>query len=268
MGGLVIETVRPGVQFTPEAAAAFRRAEAQVRAEFRRDIDSNSTWRDWDLQLRMYNAWIAHINGRGPHPGHSKALHPADPLAFHTKGIALDSDDWRNARIVQILAENGFIRNRLDVPNENHHFEWIRSRDTNYGKPVPGTATAPAIPVPKEDDDMQSIAINGKQYGVKEQYITHYGGPTATAQADITRKVMSATDELHDLNQAYPKDTVAKLGDLLDGLGIPRNVLDGNGFVLNPQSGKYENNGTWSREREILAGQAALGAKLDKLLAG
>ena len=147
MGGApVIETVRPGVQFTPEAAAAFRRAEAQVRAEFGRDIDVNSTYRDWDTQLWMYNAWVAYKQGRGPHPGHSKALHPDDPLAFHTKGLALDSDDWRNARIVQILAEHGFIRNRLYVPNENHHFEYIRDRDQSRYDPAPAGLI--------EEDDM------------------------------------------------------------------------------------------------------------------
>ncbi|WP_217584868.1 hypothetical protein [Microbacterium sp. GbtcB4] len=136
MGGLVIETVRPGVEFTPEAAAAFRRAEAKVRAELHRDIDVNSTYRKRSTQLRMYNAWQAYIAGRGPYPGHSKALHPDDPLAFHTKGTALDSDDWVNARVVAILADNGFIRNRLYVPNENHHFEYIRARDKNHGKPI------------------------------------------------------------------------------------------------------------------------------------
>lgn len=138
MGGPVIEWIRPGVGFTPEAAAAFRRAEAQVRAEFGRDIDVNSTYRDWDTQLRMYNAWQAYITGRGPYPGHSKALHPNDPLAFHTKGLALDSDDWRNARIVQILAEHGFIRNRLHVPNERHHFEYLADRDQHKNAPAGG----------------------------------------------------------------------------------------------------------------------------------
>lgn len=155
MGGLVIETVRPGVQFTPEAAAAFRRAEAQVRAELGRNIDVNSTWRNWDLQLSMYNAWQSFITGRGPYPGHSKALHPADPLAFHTKGTALDSDDWVNARIVAILAENGFIRNRLYVPNEKHHFEYIRSRDKNYGKP-----TVAALPPEKQGDITMRVIYN------------------------------------------------------------------------------------------------------------
>lgn len=137
MGGLVIEKVRPGVEFVPDAAAAFRRAEAQVRAEFGRNIDVNSTYRSWDTQLKMYNAWQAYITGKGPHPGHSKALHPNDPLAFHVRGTALDSDDWTNSRIRDILEENGFVRNRLNIPNERHHFEYIRSRDRNYGKPIP-----------------------------------------------------------------------------------------------------------------------------------
>lgn len=169
MGGMVIETVRPGVQFIPDAAAAFRRANAQVRLEFGRDIDVNSTYRDWDLQLRMYNAWIAYVNGRGPYPGHSKALHPNDPLAFHTKGTALDSDDWRNARIVQILADNGFIRNRLYVANENHHFEWLKSRDRNYGTPIPGgaaTATPPPRP-PSGDEPMYIQALTSGKFAQK-----------------------------------------------------------------------------------------------------
>lgn len=140
MGGLTIETVRPGVQFTPDAAAAFRRAEAQVLEEFDRRIDVNSTYRTPAKQLAMHNAWNRYVNsGYNPryYPGHSKALHPDDPLAFHTKAVALDSDDWENARIVAILAENGFIRNRLYVPNERHHFEYLISRDRNYGKSIP-----------------------------------------------------------------------------------------------------------------------------------
>lgn len=148
MSSLTIETVRPGVQFTPEAASAFRRAEAQVRAEFGRDIDVNSTYRNWDVQLSMFNAWNRYVMSgfkAAFYPGHSKALHPDDPLAFHTKGTALDSDDWVNARIVAILAENGFIRNRLYVRNERHHFEYLRDRDQNYGKPASGTNTTEDI---------------------------------------------------------------------------------------------------------------------------
>lgn len=156
MGGLVIEEIRPGVSFVPDAARAFRRANAQVRAEFGRDIDVNSTYRSRSTQLAMYNAWQAYVNGRGPYPGHSKALHPDDPLAFHVAGTAVDSDDWRVRRIVAILAENGFIRNRLYVKNEDHHFEWIRSRDQHYGEPIPtGAGSSSTSP---EEDDMSAKA--------------------------------------------------------------------------------------------------------------
>jgi len=143
-----IVTIRPGVQFTPDAAAAFRRAEATVRARRKRNIDVNSTFRSRATQLKMYNDWQDYIHGRGPHPGHSKALHPDDPLAFHVTGEALDSDDWVHEDIVDALAENGFIRNRLYVPGEQHHFEYIRSRDRNYGRPSGGSSSKPK-PKPK-----------------------------------------------------------------------------------------------------------------------
>ncbi|SDR70843.1 MULTISPECIES: hypothetical protein [Microbacterium] len=155
MGGLVIETVRPGVQFIPDAAAAFRRADAQVLAEFGRHIDVNSTYRSWSDQMLMFVNWGRYVSSgykAALYPGHSKAVHPSE--SFHVAGTALDSDDWVNARIVEILAENGFIRNRLYVPNENHHFEYIRARDTNYGKPATtGHAATPIIPAGEEDED-------------------------------------------------------------------------------------------------------------------
>lgn len=154
MGGLVIETIRPGVQFTPEAVSAFRRAEAEVRQEFGRDIDTNSTYRAWATQLAMYEAWNRYVaSGYKPslYPGHSKAVHPNE--SFHVDGTALDSDDWRSARIVSILATNGFIRNRLNVPGEQHHFEYLRGYDRNYGKPAAtGSTTTP--PEQSEEDDM------------------------------------------------------------------------------------------------------------------
>lgn len=134
MGGLVIERIRSGVEFVPDAASAFRRAEAQVQHEFGRNIDVNSTYRSWSYQMSMYNAWNSYVNGSGPRPAHSKAIHPQ--YSRHVHGLALDSDDWVNARIVQILAENGFIRNQLHVPGEQHHFEYIRARDKNYGKEI------------------------------------------------------------------------------------------------------------------------------------
>lgn len=157
-----ITTVRAGVQFILAAALAFMRAEAQVMAEFGRRIRVNSTYRSWATQLSMYYAWIRYVASgykASMYPGHSKAVHPSE--SFHVNGTAMDSPDWTIARIVQILADNGFIRNRLHVPNEQHHFEYDRSRDKNYGKPLPGAADAPkpTPPVPKEDDDMLFLEI-------------------------------------------------------------------------------------------------------------
>lgn len=151
MGGLVIETIRPGVQFVPDAAKAFRRAEAQVQREFRRNIGVNSTYRSWNQQMSMYNAWNRYVNGTGPYPGHSKAIHPK--YSRHTNGTALDSNDWTSARIRQILADNGFIRNQLHVLNEQHHFEYIRGRDKNYGKPASGGNATPITPEGEEEDE-------------------------------------------------------------------------------------------------------------------
>lgn len=149
-----IITLAPGVQFIPEAAQAFIRATTQVKKEFGRDIDVNSTYRSWDQQMAMYNAWNWYLRG-GPYPGHSKAIHPSQ--SRHTGGTALDSDDWTNKRIVEILADNGFIRNQLHVPNEQHHFEWLRNRDNHLGEPISGGQSAPA-PVPatpeEEEDEM------------------------------------------------------------------------------------------------------------------
>lgn len=170
-----IINLRPGVQFTPDAAAAFLRAEMQVLREFGRHIRVNSTYRAWAVQLAMFEAWNWYLRG-GPYPGHSKAVHPSE--SFHVSGLAMDSDDWRIPRIVQILAENGFIRNRLYVKNEEHHFEYIQSRDKRYGEPINGGQSKPAKPaatpdpLPLEDEDMK-IKFGHRKTGGDEWMIIH-----------------------------------------------------------------------------------------------
>ncbi|MES2866289.1 MAG: hypothetical protein V4703_05965, partial [Actinomycetota bacterium] len=104
-----------------------------------------------------------YVGGWGPYPGHSKAVHPSE--SFHVSGLALDSDDRSNPRIVQILAENGFIRNRLYVPNEQHHFEYIRSEDKNYGKPASGGNATPTPAAEQEEED-EDMAMKGAHYPV------------------------------------------------------------------------------------------------------
>lgn len=142
--------------------------------------------------------------------------------------------------------------------NEGHKFNeaWHKTYRGPIGGPAPagsGSTSGEVVIVPKEDEEMYSVQVNGKIYGLATQFITHYG---TVSQATTTRQVTSATDELHKLN-------LGQFVDLLDGLGIPRDVLDKDGYVKNPQStavNKFENNGTWSREREILASLEALKA--------
>jgi hypothetical protein len=104
------------------------------------------------------------------------------------------------------------------------------------------------VNVSDDGETMQSVVVDGAHhYGVSNEFITHYA---SLDQSNVTRAVMSVTDELHKLS-------VAQFGNLLDGLGIPRDVVQA-GKVLNPQTGQFERNGTWSRNREVLAALAKL----------
>lgn len=127
----VIDTIRPGVQFTPPAAASFRRLEADLG----RPVDVNSTYRDWNLQLRMYHDWRAYVDGTGPKPAHSRAIYPS--LSRHTSGLALDSDDWSTPGFVALAAEHGWIRTAAGDPTEQHHFEYQWWRDQHRDDPIP-----------------------------------------------------------------------------------------------------------------------------------
>lgn len=179
----IIETIRPGVQFTPPAAASFRRAEADLG----RPIDVNSTYRDPVLQLRMYNAWLAYIQGRGPHPGHSRALHPDDSV--HCKGEALDSDDWRTPGFNTFMAERGWIRTAAGDPTEQHHFEYQVWRDQHRNRPSSDGSSTPFDP---EEDSIMSAKLDeiwqrwlpGKE-GVKS------AGDVYLLFADVVKRVRS-----------------------------------------------------------------------------
>ncbi|AXH70155.1 lysin A [Microbacterium phage KaiHaiDragon] len=115
----------------------------------------------------------------------------------------------------------------------------------NIFQTPPSSGAGNVTPTPKEDDMTVAILLNGRHYYTAgEEFLSHNG---SKGQADITRQVNSAQDELHKL-------TTAQFYDYLDGMGIPRSVVDVNGGgVLNPQSGKIEGNGVWSRRREAVA---------------
>lgn len=195
MGGApVIETIRPGVQFTPPAAAAFRRLEARLG----READVNSTYRDWATQMGMYLAWNRYVeSGYRPalKPNHSRAIHPS--ISIHCQGNAWDSDDWRVPGFNDLAAEYGFIRTAANDPTEQHHFEYQSRRDQHYGEPVPTVDVIPSTPIKKKDNDMYAIRENGKpDSGV----IIRPGVPPYALEAQVFETEASTYDlEIKDL---------------------------------------------------------------------
>lgn len=101
---------------------------------------------------------------------------------------------------------------------------------------------------------MRSIVINGNYYSIGKQFLSHLA---SSAQVTEIEALYGPTRNLGSGNAASAAGK--KLIAELDAHGIPQSVLDAAGRVLNPQSGKYEANGTWSREREILAAIAKRG---------
>lgn len=140
MGGApTIVWLRPGVGYTAPAAASMRRLERAIG----REHDSNSSYRDYDEQMRMYNAWQRYVNsGYNPRykPNHSRAIHPDD--SEHCAGIADDSDDWTDPAYVEEAAEHGWIRTAAWDPTEQHHFTYQWWKDQHRNDPEP------------EEDDM------------------------------------------------------------------------------------------------------------------
>lgn len=150
MAAPTIVTIRPGVAFTPEAAASWRRMETQVG----RPIDCNSSYRDWDQQYRMWQAWEAWVTGKGPKPPHGRAIHP--DRSMHCKGLAADTDD---VALLLSLADHGWRRTANDEP---WHFEYWQTFDRHYGQPAGGDPKPfpdPAAPEEEEDDMAKTTGV-------------------------------------------------------------------------------------------------------------
>lgn len=138
-GAPTIVWLRPGVGYIAPAAASMRRLERAIG----REHDCNSSYRDWDEQMRMFNAWNRYVNsGYDPRykPNHSRALHP--DKSEHCAGVADDSDDWTDPAYVEEAAEHGWIRTAAWDPTEQHHFTYQWWNDQHRNDPDP------------EEDDM------------------------------------------------------------------------------------------------------------------
>jgi hypothetical protein len=143
MAAPVIVEARTGVSLAPDAAASFRRAEADWGSQ----IGVNSAYRDYWLQLAMYTAWLAYVAGNAPYPGHSRAIHP--DASMHCRGLAIDTPDWWRPGFLAFMADRGWIQILPNDPTERHHLEYQWWRDNHRNRPAP--AGDSATPFPQED---------------------------------------------------------------------------------------------------------------------
>lgn len=136
-------TLRPGVTFQADAAASFQRVEKRAG----RRVDVNSTYRDWEEQMRLYLAYQ-----RDP-KNNPLALHPDHSM--HCRGLALDSDDHT---LMRSMDDYGW---RATVQSEPWHFDYFHTLDKHYGQPSGGGETPLPTPDPQKAGDtvMRTIFI-------------------------------------------------------------------------------------------------------------
>lgn len=122
----------------------------------------------------------------------------------------------------------------------------IKNRIAEMSRPA--STKPPVVISPNEGDIVtEQVKVAGKHYfTVGPEFLTHHGN---MPQANIVRSVMGGA--VHHI-------TSAQFLDLLDGLGIPRNVVNvKNGVVqggaLNPETGKISPNQVWSRTRQAVS---------------
>ncbi|UVK60358.1 lysin A [Microbacterium phage TurboVicky] len=153
----------------------------------------------------------------------------------------ITSKNSTRGRWIRANASNYSLIASGDGFGEGWHFDITGIYNNVPGAPAGGGGTA----IPKEDDMTVAVKLNNKHlYTMGEEFISHNG---SVAQHEVAKNVNSAQDEQHKLD-------TAQFLNYLDAMGIPRGAVDVNsGAVLNPQSGKMEGNGVWSRRREAVA---------------
>lgn len=223
---------------TAESAASIHRIDREIG----HPLQITEAGRNWDEQNEH---WLTYLR-----VGYPIALHPDAP-SVHQKGDAIDSDEAQ--QILGVMTDHGWIRTVYRRVNgvwtliERWHFERFPDKDNHRNDPAASGAGSTALTF-EEDEDMRVIVTNGNYYAIAKQFLSHLNDKNQVSEAEAT---YGKARQLGNGNAASAAGV--KLRAQLDLHGIPRTVLDGDGRVLNPQSGKFEANGTWSREREILA---------------
>lgn len=182
-------TIRPGVTFEADAAASFRRLEAEVGT-----IACNSTWRDPLLQDRMHAASVAYEKGTGPYPGHSYAVPSRE--SYHCAGLAFDAN--RAYSIRAAARRHGWVH--VNRKGEEHHLERRAALDQyrNHGAPASGGATAT-----RKDNIMADREYY--RHGDTGEVVVITNGEMVSLNDENARKLLDIDHINHERNpQVYP----------------------------------------------------------------
>ncbi len=177
MGGApAIVWLREGVGYVEAAAASMARLEVAFRERYGRARTCNSTYRNYGLQLSMWQAWTAWTEGRGPKPNHSRPLHPDE--SKHSQGLADDSNEWTTPGYIDLAAEHGWIRTAANDPTEQHHFEYQEWRDNHRNEGWPNMA----LDADKDYDAFKRMLYRALKWDVRDGN----NGPGADAKLGAT----------------------------------------------------------------------------------
>lgn len=224
------------------AAASVRRIDRQIG----HPLQITEAGRTWG---RQNEHWLTYKRVGWP-----IALHPDTP-SEHQKGLSIDSDEAQ--RIIAILEDHGWRRTVYRWVNgvwtlvERWHFEYFAHLDNHRNDPAPSGSNT-AAPVSEEDD--MTLMVKA----AKNIYVFSHGQIKLSDDVEEIRDGLAAGIRQIDLAGSVPQVN-AQLVRRMNFFGVPQSVvctdgvpralLDGNGWVLNPETNRYEKNGMWSWER-------------------
>lgn len=189
----------------------------------------------------------------------------AGDVVISLGGGRVVATDWPYNGVINVTTI-GLREQQIGRP----YFGWteeILGAAIDFGRPASGGGGNGGTK--RKENDVSTTAVKvavrpglSHFYTIDAEMISHNN---TVAQNTIVAQVDSGLDEVHALG-------IAQFEDYLDGKGIPRDVVryKGDGAVLNPQTGLFEGNGVWSRDRQAVAiaeDNAAAIARLEKLLA-
>lgn len=254
-----LEHIYGDVWLAPATAERFRRLRADVKAETGVTLYiTGASARGWDgwngyRPLASQNTYKAYLGIWAAQPGfssHGGTFRGGDCMAF-------DIANWNSVPwevFSRLAAKHGLSTNFVS-PEERWHVgdknPWVMPAAAGGGN------SAPATPTPETDDPMFVIVFNGVQYAIAKQFISHLTGSKAKYAREI-----AAGNVVHDFGRGNAASIEwQNFMAMFDAMGVPRNVIGndgkgGEGYIKNPENGKFERGGTWSREREILAALA------------